>query len=101
MSLFNEVYEVCKKIPKGKVTTYGDIAFIIGRPRCSRQVGWALHGNPEPGIIPCHRVVNRFGNLSGAFAFGGANRQKELLEAENVEVSEENIVDLNKYLWRG
>lgn len=48
MSLFDEVYEICKKIPKGKVTTYGDIAFMMGRPRCSRQVGWALHVNPEP-----------------------------------------------------
>ncbi len=101
MSLFNEVYEVCKKIPKGKVTTYGNIAFMIGNPRASRQVGWALHSNPEPSVIPCHRVVNRFGGLSEAFAFGGANRQKELLEQEGVKVSDDNFVDLEKYLWNG
>ena len=99
-SFFSEVYEICKKIPKGKVTTYGTIAFMAGKPRYSRQVGWALHSNPEPNVIPCHRVVNRFGGLSSAFAFGGENRQRELLEAEGVKVSEENIVDLNKYLWK-
>jgi O-6-methylguanine DNA methyltransferase len=100
MSFFDEVYKVCKEVPEGKVITYGDIALMIGRPRCSRQVGWALHSNPEPEVIPCHRVVNRHGKLSGAFAFGGEGVQKELLEAEGVEVSEDGIVNLDRYLWR-
>jgi len=101
MSLFQEVYEECKKIPKGKVSTYGQIAFLIGRPRCSRQVGWALHANPEPGVIPCHRVVNRFGKLCEGFAFGGKEIQKQLLEEEGVAVREDYSVDLDKYLYNG
>ena len=93
---FENVYNLVKKVPKGKVVTYGEIARAIGNPRMSRQVGWALHVNPKPGVIPCHRVVNRFGELSSAFAFGGVNRQAELLREEGVEVID-NKVDLNKY----
>ncbi len=93
---FENVYNLVKKVPKGKVVTYGEIARAIGNPRMSRQVGWALHVNPKPGVIPCHRVVNRFGELSSAFAFGGLNRQAELLSEEGVEVID-NKVDLNKY----
>ena len=93
---FENVYDLVKKVPKGKVVTYGEIARAIGNPRMSRQVGWALHVNPKPGVIPCHRVVNKFGELSSAFAFGGVNRQAELLSEEGVEVID-NKVDLNKY----
>lgn len=100
MSLFSEVYEVCKKIPEGKVATYGQVAALIGRPRCARQVGWALHVNPEQETIPCHRVINRFGKLCEGFAFGGIEIQKQLLEAEGVEVRTDYTVDLEKYLWR-
>ena len=98
--MFDEVYEAVKKIPCGKVATYGQIAALIGRPRAARQVGWALHINPEPYVIPCHRVVNRMGALAPAFAFGGREIQKSLLEAEGVEVGEDFTVDLNKYLWK-
>lgn len=98
MNFFEKVYEAVKKIPKGKVATYGQIAHAVGTPRAARQVGWALHVNPEPGIIPCHRVVNRMGRLAPAFAFGGEKTQASLLRAEGVEVSEEYIVDLTKYL---
>jgi len=100
MSFFKEVYEVCKKIPKGKVATYGQIALLAGNPKASKQVGWALHQNPEPGVIPCHRVVNRFGYLSGGFAFGGIDEQKRLLLKEDVEVNSDYIVDLAKYGWK-
>ena len=93
---FENVYDLVKKVPKGKVVTYGEIARAIGNPRMSRQVGWALHVNPKPGVIPCHRVVNRFGEPSSAFAFGGVNRQAELLREDGVEVID-NKVDLNKY----
>ncbi|MBP5242674.1 MAG: MGMT family protein, partial [Clostridia bacterium] len=58
---FERVYEYLKTVPKGRVVTYGQIALALGMPRMSRQVGYALHVNPEPGVIPCHRVVNRFG----------------------------------------
>lgn len=95
-NFFENVYELVKKVPKGKVVTYGEIAREIGNKRMARQVGWALHVNPEPGVIPCHRVVNRFGELSSAFAFGGVNRQAELLRAEGVEV-EDDKVDLKRY----
>ena len=98
--MFKEVYESVKRIPRGKVATYGLIAALIGKPRAARQVGWALHVNPEPGVIPCHRVVNKSGGLASAFAFGGQEVQKSLLEAEGVEVGEDNTVDLEKYLWK-
>ena len=80
--------------------TYGQVALLCGNPRASRAVGYALHVNPYPGVIPCHRIVNRFGYLSGGFAFGGIDVQKELLEQENVEVSDDYKVDLDKYLYR-
>ena len=97
MSFFDEVYMHVKNIPKGKVATYGQIAHLCGNPRASRAVGYALHVNPEPGVIPCHRVVNRMGYLSGGFAFGGIEVQKKILMEEGVFVDEENCVDLMKY----
>lgn len=78
------VYEVVRRIPRGCVATYGQVAALAGRPRAARFVGFALHANPEPGVIPCHRVVFRDGSLAPGFAFGGEERQRELLEAEGV-----------------
>lgn len=100
MNTFEGIYAVVRKIPKGKVATYGQIATLAGNPHWSQVVGYALHSNPDPQGIPCFRVVNRFGELSSAFAFGGINRQQELLEAEGIEVID-NKVDLNIYLWDG
>ena len=97
---FEQVYEYLKRVPRGKAVTYGQIARALGAPRMARQVGYALHVNPMPGIIPCHRVVNRFGGLAPAFAFGGTDAQKGLLLSEGVEVREDNTVDLNLYQWR-
>ena len=96
-NLYKRVYEIVKSIPKGKVATYGQIAFLLGNIRLSQRVGYALHSNPDPKTIPCHRVVNRFGRLADAFKFGGVNRQKELLESEGVLVREDNTVDLEIY----
>ena len=95
---FENVYDLVRKVPKGKVVTYGEIARALGNPRMARQVGWALHVNPKPLVIPCHRVVNRFGGLSSAFAFGGKNRQAELLREEGVAVLD-GKVDLKKYSY--
>lgn len=100
MSFYDRVYEVVKKIPSGNVATYGQIAAALGSPKASRAVGYALHFNPRPGIIPCHRVVNRNGRLAPAFAFGGIDAQKRLLAAEGVEVDGDYTVDLDKYLVR-
>lgn len=100
MGFFEAVYEVVKAIPKGKVSTYGEVARAAGAPRCARQVGWALHCNPEPGVIPCHRVIFRDGSLTDGFAFGGREVQKAMLEAEGVEVSSDFKVDLKKFGWR-
>ena len=97
---FQSVYEILKKVPKGKVVTYGQIAYMLGCPRMARQVGYALHVNPQPYVIPCHRVVNRFGALAPAFAFGGLEVQAQLLKSEGVEVREDGTVDLEKYLWK-
>ena len=95
----DKVYEYLKTVPAGMVVTYGMIARAIGRPRASRQVGNALHHNPTPVVIPCHRVVNREGRLAPEFAFGGTDMQAALLKAEGVEVTG-GYVDLDKYLWR-
>ena len=96
---FDKVYETTKQIPFGKVATYGQIARLCGNPRAARQVGCALHVNPQPGVIPCHRVVNREGKLSGAFAFGGSDAQRYLLAKEGVEFADDQTVDLAKFLW--
>ena len=101
MSFFEQVYEIIKQIPQGKVVTYGQVAYALGNPRAARQVGYALHVNPKPKVIPCHRVVNRFGRLAPAFAFGGQDVQAQLLRDEGVEVSEEFTVDLSRYLYQG
>lgn len=92
MTVFEEIYAVVGRIPKGKVTTYGNVARLVGNPRLSRVVGYALHVNPDPERIPCHRVVNRFGEVSAAFAFGGGNRQRELLLKEGVEFDSDGRV---------
>ncbi|MBT1161600.1 MULTISPECIES: MGMT family protein [Bifidobacterium] len=82
---FNQrVYDVVRRIPRGKVATYGQVAALAGNSRNARFVGFALHTNPEPGVIPCHRVVFRDGSLAPGFAFGGPGRQRMLLESEGV-----------------
>lgn len=90
------IYEAVKTIPKGCVATYSQVAKMAGNEKMSRAVGNALHKNPSPGIIPCHRVVDAKGRLAGAFAFGGEKVQAELLEAEGVKVID-GKVDLAQY----
>lgn len=97
---FEAVYEIVRKIPRGKVTTYGRIAARLGNVRLSRVVGYALHANPDEENIPCYRVVNKEGRVSDAFVFGGKNEQIELLRADNIPVSDDGyVLDLEKYLW--
>ncbi len=97
MHFFERVYEIVCRIPKGKVATYGQVACLAGNSRSSRIVGYALHQNPKPGIVPCHRVVNKQGRLASSFAFGGMEVQKKLLEKEGVIVSDDGFVDMNIY----
>lgn len=96
-NVFERIYEAVKLIPYGRVATYGQIAEMAGNPHWARVVGYALHVNPAPENIKCYRVVNRFGEVSKAFAFGGENRQIALLEAEGIEFDEVGRVDLKKY----
>lgn len=96
---FNAVYAFVKKVPRGKVITYGDAAKAVGAPRAARQVGWALHRNPYYGDVPCHRVVFRDGSLASGFAFGGRDVQKAMLLAEGVPFAEEYKVDIDKCRW--
>ena len=96
---FDKVYKVVAKIPYGKVATYGDIAEACGIRSSARTVGWALNGAKDSGL-PCHRVVNRFGALSGRMHFGSYDLMEELLRSEGVEFDKEGCVRLDKYLWK-
>lgn len=98
-NFFDGVYRAVRNIPKGKVLSYGDVARLVGAPRCARQVGWALHVNPQPGVIPCHRVVFKDGSICPGFAFGGEEAQAALLESEGVQVRD-GKVDMEKYRWK-
>lgn len=99
-SVFEKIYETVKKIPYGKVATYGQIALLSGNPRWARVVGYALHSNPNPEQIPCYRVVNRNGEIAKSFAFGGGEAQRKLLEIEGIEFDENGRINLKKYGWR-
>lgn len=95
-TVYDRIYEAVMQIPCGRVATYGQVAVLAGNRYYARAVGNALHKNPAPGIIPCHRVVNSKGRLAPSFAFGGEERQKELLESEGVRV-ENGKVDLTQF----
>lgn len=99
-ALFTErVYDVVARIPYGRVTTYGDVAKALGSVRGARMVGWALNAVPAGHDLPCHRVVNRYGELSGGWHFGHPQVMKELLVAEGVPFAAEYRVDLARCLW--
>ena len=94
-NFFERVYDIVRKIPEGKVMTYGQIADAIGT-KDSRRVGQALHANKDSLGIPCHRVVNKDGRLAPGYAFGGPDEQRMKLKAEGVIFTDDNHVDLNK-----
>lgn len=94
---FNEkVYDAVKKIPLGKVATYKQVAMMCGSPGACRAVGNALHKNPCPNFVPCHRVVSSKGQLAKHFAFGGYEAQAVLLQSEGVEVKGDLVVNLRE-----
>ncbi len=98
MNTFEKIYEVVKKIPKGKVATYGQVASLAGNKRWARVVGYALHSNPDPQNIPCYRVVTKDGKPSQAFVFGGINEQINLLKEDGVEFIDDSV-NMKKYQW--
>ncbi|MFZ5941453.1 MAG: MGMT family protein [Bacteroidota bacterium] len=99
-NFFEQVYEITRLIPPGRVTTYGAIARYLGSPQASRMVGWALN-NSHSGedFIPAHRVVNRNGLLSGKHHFGGSRVMEELLRSEGVEVVDDQVVRFRELFW--
>ena len=98
LKFFERVYKIISKIPYGKVTTYGHIAEFCGIKSAARTVGWALNDAKDNGL-PCHRVVNRFGALTGKLHFGDPNLMEEMLRAEGIEFNDKNCVVLEKHLW--
>jgi len=100
ISFFQSVYEVVRLIPKGRITTYGDIAEYIGQRGAARMVGWAMNAshNAFPPV-PAHRVVNRNGHLSGKKHFHPPELMIKLLENEGVKVKNDRIMNFNMLLW--
>ena len=96
--LKEKVYRILRNIPRGKVTTYGRIAHLLGNKNYARAVGNILNRNPDGNLNPCYKVVTRDGKLSEAYAFGGINAQRKRLEGDGIVVVN-NRVDLKKYLW--
>lgn len=99
MNSYERIYAVVRSIPRGTVATYGQVARLAGNPRWARVVGYALHVNPDPEGIPCYRVVDRNGYTSSAFAFGGSDIQKALLEADGIPFLPDGRVDLAACQW--
>ena len=99
MNSYERIYAVVRSIPRGTVATYGQVARLAGNPRWARVVGYALHVNPDPEVNPCYRVVDRNGCTSSAFAFGGSDIQKALLEADGIPFLPDGRVDLSACQW--
>ena len=99
-SFFNRAHDMVRQIPEGRVASYGQIARMIGEPRKARFVGYAMHASPGiAGGVPCHRVVFKDGSLAPGFAFGGPDKQRELLEAEGIDFLPDGRVDMERYAW--
>lgn len=97
-NFFDQVYEVARQIPFGRVTSYGAIAKYLGAARSARMVGWAMN-NSAAKDVPAHRVVNRAGVLTGKHHFSGTNLMQQLLENEGVKVKDNQIVGFQKHFW--
>jgi methylated-DNA-protein-cysteine methyltransferase-like protein len=93
------VYRIVAQIPRGRVTTYGRIARTLGRARSARMVGWALNATPPERQLPCQRVVNRNGELTGGWHWGHPAVMRDLLLAEGVPFKAEFTVDLERCVW--
>ena len=98
-NFFQNVYDVVRLVPRGRVTTYGAIAKYLGAARSSRMVGWAMNASHTQPDIPAHRVVNRQGMLSGKMMFAYPLQMQELLEAEGLSVVDNRVVEFERVLW--
>lgn len=98
-SFFDNVFEVAKLIPKGRVTSYGAIAAYIGMKRSARMVGYAMNAAHTDPTVPAHRVVNRYGMLTGKHHFSGPNEMEKRLKAEGIKVKNDTIIDFKKHYW--
>jgi methylated-DNA-protein-cysteine methyltransferase related protein len=99
-SFFDQVYQVVRLIPYGRVTNYGAIARYLGSAQSSRMVGWAMNAcHSLPDYVPAHRVVNRNGLLTGKAHFGGSDTMQQLLESEGIEIENDQIVKFKELFW--
>ncbi len=99
VGFFEKVYQVARKIPYGRVTSYGAIANYLGMPRSARMVGWAMNASKNDDSVPAHRVVNQNGLLTGKHHFEGTNLMVQLLENENIKVRNNEIVNFKSIYW--
>ncbi|NBV91844.1 MAG: MGMT family protein [Flavobacteriia bacterium] len=99
LDFYHSVYEIVKRIPEGRVTTYGAIAKALGSAQSSRMVGWAMNASHSLENVPAHRVVNRNGLLTGKMHFTPPERMQTLLEAEGLTVINDQIVRFEKHFW--
>ena len=97
---FALVYLLVRRIPRGRVATYGQVARLVGAPRAARIVGWAMHGNPHGRRVPCHRVIQKGGSLSPHYSLADPRLQRRLLEREGVTFCLDGRVDLARHQWR-
>lgn len=98
---YEKVYKIVAQIPKGKVSTYGQIAAILGGPQNARVVGWAMRAVPEHLKLPCHRVVNKTGILAPSYVFGDIEFQRAMLEGEGITFLDNGRIDMKKHTWEG
>lgn len=98
-NFFDDVYDVVKQIPAGRVTSYGTIAEFLGSKLSARMVGWAMNAAHTLADVPAHRVVNRDGRLTGKLFFGTPTLMQELLESEGLTIKDDKIVDFEKHFW--
>lgn len=96
---YDRVYAVCRKIPAGRVSSYGAIAKFLGAARSARMVGYAMNASLGVDGIPAHRVVNRLGILSGKHYFEGSTLMQELLENEGIPVKNDQVQNFEMYFW--
>ncbi|AGK98073.1 MGMT family protein [Clostridium pasteurianum] len=98
---FDTVYKIVAKIPRGKIATYGLIAALLGNPRSARIVGYAMRSAPRDLNLPCHRVVNKTGELAADYIFGDKKIQRAMLENEGITFNNNGHIIVEKHLWDG